>query len=248
LNIETLKPKAIYLFIDEFTNNYDLQVGIDTYELLTKLSYNVLITNHQESGRSQISKGFLTEAKTIANKNIAIFKELISSKIPLVGIEPSAILTFKDEYLRLADDLESAKQIAKNTFTIEEFIANEIDKGNIKSNQFSNKTKTIKIHTHCHQKALSNQEATFKMLNLPKNFKVSILNTGCCGMAGSFGYEKEHYKVSMQIGEDSVFKKVRNINDDIEIAVAGTSCRHQIFDGTKRRTLHPVSILLESLK
>ncbi len=241
------KTKTLYLFIDEFTNNYDVQVGIDTYKLLTKLGYTVLITQHEESGRSQISKGFLTDAKNIANKNIAVFYDKITSKTPLIGIEPSAILTFRDEYLRLADEHLLAKKIAKNTFTIEEFLTNEIEKGTIKSNQFSAENKTIKIHVHCHQKALSNQDATFKMLNLPVNFKVTILNTGCCGMAGSFGYEKEHYDISMQIGENSVFPKIRNINKEIEIAVSGTSCRHQIFDGTKRKTLHPVSILKNAL-
>ncbi len=237
------KNKLLYLFIDEFTNNYDVQVGIDTYELLTKLGYTVLITQHSESGRSQISKGFLSDAKNIANKNIAIFHDKITSKIPLVGIEPSAILTFRDEYLRLADEQLLAKKIAKNTYTIEEFLAKEIDNGNIKSNSFSTENKTIKIHSHCHQKALSNQLATFKILNLPQNFNVTVFNTGCCGMAGSFGYEKEHYDISMQIGENSVFPKIRNCDKEIEIAVSGTSCRHQIFDGTKRKTLHPVSIL-----
>ncbi|MCF6350778.1 MAG: FAD-binding protein [Flavobacteriaceae bacterium] len=239
--------KTIYLFIDEFTNNYDVPTGINTYELLTKLGYKVLIINHEQSGRSQISKGFLAEAKVIANKNMAIFYNKITDKTPLVGIEPSAILTFRDEYLRLADEQLLAKKLAKNTFTIEEFIAAEIDKGNIKSNQFSLKNKTIKIHTHCHQKVLSSQEATFKILNLPTNFKVSILNTGCCGMAGSFGYEKEHYEISMQIGENSVFPKIRNTKKEIEIAVSGTSCRHQIFDGTKRKTEHPISILRNAL-
>ena len=176
-----------------------------------------------------------------------LFKDLISNEIPLVGIEPSAILGFRDEYLRLADDIETAKKLAKNTFTIEEFIASEIQKGNITSQQFTTKEKTIKIHTHCHQKSLSNTNATFEMLNIPKNYKVTLFNTGCCGMAGSFGYEKEHYDISMKIGENSVFPKVRNTPKEIDIAVAGTSCRHQILDGTNRKTSHPVSILLNAL-
>jgi len=241
------KLTKVYLFIDEFTNIYDTQVGIDTYEVLTKLDYKVLITNNHESGRAHISKGFLDKAKELANKNINIFKDLITDNIPLVGIEPSAILTFRDEYLRLADDISAAKKIAKNTFTIEEFIANEIKKGNIKSSQFTSESKNIKIHTHCHQKSLSTSEATFTMLNIPENFKVTLFNTGCCGMAGSFGYEKEHYDISMKIGENSVFPKVRNTDKKTKIAIAGTSCRHQILDGTNRKTEHPVSILLKAL-
>ena len=165
----------------------------------------------------------------------------------MVGIEPSAILTFKDEYLRLADDKEKAKSIANHTFTIEEFLANEIAMGHITSNQFTNRSREVKIHGHCHQKALSSTHASFQILNLPENYKPTILNTGCCGMAGSFGYEKEHYAVSMQVGEDTLFPKIRKTATDTLIAAAGTSCRHQIKDGTKRVAKHPVSILKEAL-
>jgi Fe-S oxidoreductase len=242
------KPsKTIYLFCDEFTNFYDVEIGKDAFYLLEKLKYNLKIINHEESGRSYISKGFLKEAKQICDKNIAIFKDIISEETPLIGIEPSAILTFRDEYIRLAEDKLSAKKIAKHTFTFEEFLAKEIQKGNIDESKFTSKEKTIKIHGHCHQKALSGTNSSFQMLNLPKNYKVTILNSGCCGMAGSFGYEKEHYKVSMQVGEDTLFSKVRNCSSDIEIAAAGTSCRHQIYDGTKRIAKHPITLLKEAL-
>ena len=239
--------RTVYIFCDEFTNFYDTEIGKDTIIVLKRLGYNPTIVNHQESGRSFISKGFLKEAKELANKNVAVFKELISKENPLVGIEPSAILTFRDEYIRLADDVISAKNISENTFTIEEFLQREFEKGNIKSNQFSSEEKTLKIHGHCHQKALSSTHATFSILNIPKNYKPTIMNTGCCGMAGSFGYEKEHYKVSMQVGEDTLFPKVRNASKEIEIVAAGTSCRHQIFDGTKRVAKHPITLLREAL-
>ena len=166
----------------------------------------------------------------------------------MIGIEPSAILTFRDEYIRLADDTESAKKLAKNVFTIEEFFKNEIAKGKIHVEQFSEEEKIIKIHGHCHQKSLSTMEATFAMLNVPKNSSVTIYNSGCCGMAGSFGYEKEHYEISMQMGEDTLFPKIRATDPATAIAAAGTSCRHQIFDGTTRKALHPVSILRSCLK
>ncbi len=248
LKNNTIKKGQLYLFIDEFTNYYDVQIGIDTIELLTKLGYEVLITDHQESGRSHLSKGFLDEAKQLANANITIFNNLISDKVPLIGIEPSAILSFRDEYLRLANDKETARELAKHTFTIDEFIKNETQKGNISTDAFTNQALTIKIHGHCHQKALSSIEPTFFMLNLPKNYSVSILNTGCCGMAGSFGYEKEHYQLSMQVGEDTLFPKIRNLEQSTIIAAPGTSCRHQVFDGTKRIAEHPVSILRRALK
>ena len=238
----------LYLFCDEFTNYYDVSVGIDAYELLSQLGYQVLIINHEESGRAYLSKGFLEEAKAIANKNVNIFAPIVSHEIPLVGLEPSAILTFRDEYIRLADDKENAEKLAKNVFTIEEFFKNEITSGKITSDQFSDKVKTIKIHGHCHQKSLSSIEATFAMLNLPKNNSVTIYNSGCCGMAGSFGYEKEHYEISMQMGEDTLFPKIRATDAAVAIAAAGTSCRHQIFDGTNRKALHPVTILKDCLK
>ncbi|MDD5151204.1 MAG: FAD-linked oxidase C-terminal domain-containing protein [Flavobacterium sp.] len=238
----------VYLFCDEFTNYYDVSVGIDEFELLTELGYKVEIVNHEESGRAYISKGFLEEAQAIANKNVAIFKDLISEDTPLIGIEPSAILTFRDEYIRLAKDKESAEKISKNTLTIEEFFKREITSGKIHSEQFSDVEKVIKIHGHCHQKSLSSIEATFAMLNLPKNTSVTIYNSGCCGMAGSFGYEKEHYDISMQMGEDTLFPKIRTTDSDTSIAAAGTSCRHQIFDGTNRKALHPATILRACLK
>ena len=239
--------KIIYVFCDEFTNFYDTEIGKDTVIVLKRLGYNPTFIKHPESGRSFISKGFLKEAKDIANKNVSIFKDLITNKTPLIGIEPSAILTFRDEYIRLADDVNSAKIIAKNTFTIEEFLQNEFEKGNIRTNQFTTEKKSIKIHGHCHQKALSTTHATFSILNIPENYSPTIMNTGCCGMAGSFGYEKEHYKISMQVGEDTLFPKIRNTSKETEIIASGTSCRHQILDGTNRYAKHPITVLREAI-
>ena len=116
------------------------------------------------------------------------------------------------------------------------------------ADSFTDEAKTIKIHNHCHQKALSNQKVSFDVLNLPKNYKVTIISSGCCGMAGSFGYEKEHYKTSMAVGELKLFPSVRKSDASAIIAANGTSCRHQIFDGTKRKALHPVSILRQALR
>jgi Fe-S oxidoreductase len=147
----------------------------------------------------------------------------------------------------LADDKISAEKIAKNTFTFEEFLAKELENENIDTSLFTSVPKTLKVHGHCHQKALSGTFSSFQMLSIPDNYAVTILNTGCCGMAGSFGYEKEHYEVSMQVGEDTLFPKVRNCSADTEIAAAGTSCRHQIFDGTKRIAKHPITLLKEAL-
>lgn len=183
----------------------------------------------------------------MCNQNISLFKDIITAKTPLLGIEPSAILTFRDEYIRLADDKDAAKTIATNAFTIEEFLNSEHQKGNIDTAVFTAATKNLKIHGHCHQKALSSTLAIFNILNIPKNYSVTILTTGCCGMAGSFGYEKEHYALSMQVGEDTLFPKIRNCAATTEIAAAGTSCRHQIYDGTKRIAKHPITLLKEAI-
>ncbi len=123
----------------------------------------------------------------------------------------------------------------------------EIELGNVSSDQFTNEEKVVKLHGHCHQKALSSIHTTFVYLNLPKNFKVTIIPSGCCGMAGSFGYEKEHYDISMQVGEQTLFPAVRKTPETTMIAAVGTSCRHQIHDGTKRTALHPISILKSAI-
>ena len=173
----------------------------------------------------------------------------ITKETPLIGIEPSAILTFRDEYVDLANDdqFETAKQLATNVFTIDEFIAAEIEKGNISKELFTKEKKYIKLHGHCQQKALSSVGPSVALLSLPENYSVSAIPSGCCGMAGSFGYEKEHYDVSQQIGELVLFPTVRQQPEDVIIAAPGTSCRHQIKDGTGRKSMHPVEILYEAL-
>jgi FAD/FMN-containing dehydrogenase/Fe-S oxidoreductase len=249
LNEEVKDPvKTVYLFNDEFTNYLEAEIGIAAIKLLHGLNYKVKIVDHPESGRGFISKGFLEEAKKVANRNISIFQELISEESPLLGIEPSAILSFRDEYLRLADDKTAAEKVSKNAFLIEEFFKKEVLAGNISAESFTSEAKKIKLHGHCHQKALSGVENTFVMLNLPQNFEVTVIPSGCCGMAGSFGYEKEHYEVSMKIGEQTLFPAVRRAFGETIIAAPGTSCRHQIFDGTGKKALHPVVIMANALK
>ncbi|WMI64664.1 FAD-linked oxidase C-terminal domain-containing protein [Aestuariibaculum sp. YM273] len=242
------KPiKTVYLFNDEFLNYLDTPIGIDAFELLIALNYQVKVVNHVESGRTFLSKGLLEQAKKVANTNVSVFKDLVTAETPLIGIEPSAILGFKDEYLKLTDDRTSAEYVSKHVFLIEEFIQQEIKLGNIKPEQFTSESKTIKFHGHCHQKSMGNQLSSFDVLNFPKNYKVTIIPSGCCGMAGSFGYEKEHYDVSMNVGEQTLFPAVRKASTETIISANGTSCRHQIKDGTGREAKHPVTILREAL-
>lgn len=245
-SISPSKNSKVILYIDEFTKYLDVEVGKDAISLLKGLGYDVELY-FAESGRTYLSKGFLKQAKALAIKNAANLEHFVNKGLPVLGLEPSAILSFRDEYKRLINKEGIAEKIAQNCFLIEEFIAQEIKDGVIDSSLFTKEKKQVKIHNHCHQKALSNQKVTFDVLNLPVNYKVTIISSGCCGMAGSFGYEKEHYKVSMQIGELKLFPAVRNAEEDALIAANGTSCRHQIYDGTKRKALHPISILRQAL-
>jgi FAD/FMN-containing dehydrogenase/Fe-S oxidoreductase len=248
----TLKNKnsrRVYLFCDEFTNYNETEIGIKTILLLEKLGYEVIIPEHGESGRTWLSKGLVREAQKIINTNIELLIPLISEDTPLIGVEPSAILTFRDEYpdLALEKNLEAAFYIKKHVYLIDEFISREIDAGRITRDRFTKEPKTIVLHGHCQQKALSGVSASVKMLSLPENFKVRTIPSGCCGMAGSFGFEKEHYDVSMQIGELVLFPTIRKQTSSTLIAAPGTSCRHQIKDGTGATALHTIEIMYDAL-
>jgi FAD/FMN-containing dehydrogenase/Fe-S oxidoreductase len=241
--------KQVYLFCDEFTNFNDVEIGIKAVLVLEKLGYQVIIPNHGPSGRPQLSKGLLKDAKKIAEENIRLLKDIISYDTPLIGLEPSAILTFRDEYPDLVSEefIEDAKKLALNALQFDEFVSREIELKRISKDSFSKEKRLIKLHGHCQQKAISSMIPTKRMLSLPENYTVQLIPSGCCGMAGSFGYEKEHYDISMQIGELVLFPTVRKQADDVIIAAPGTSCRHQIHDGTGRKALHPAEILFEAL-
>ena len=239
--------KSVFLFIDEFTDLYGFDIGKAAVEILDRIGYNVNFINHFSSGRAEISKGYLNKARKLANKNIELLSTLISADQPLIGIEPSAILSFRDDYKRLADDTEKTKKIAQNTYLFEEFIARLISEDKLDKNDFTSDEKQVKIHVHCHQKALSNTKVTFDMLNFPQNYKASIIVSSCCGMAGSYGLEKDNYDMSMKMGENQLFPAVRKSNDKTIIAANGFSCRHQIKDGTYRTAKHPIQIFKEAM-
>lgn len=245
----TPKPKTFYLFCDEFTNYNDVEVGKKAIQLLERLGYNVVIPKHGESGRAALSKGMLKMARKMADRNVRALRNVVTEQTPLVGLEPSAILTFRDEYPELVDEslIDDARKLAKNTLTFEEFIAREIDAKLIRAEQFTTETRLVKMHGHCQQKAVSSLVPGKKALSLPKNYSVQLIPSGCCGMAGSFGFEKEHYELSMQIGELVLLPIVRQQPADVIIAAPGTSCRHQIHDGTGRTAQHPAEILFDAL-
>lgn len=249
------KPKGkVYLFADEFTNNQEAELGLSFARLLLKLGYEVEIPHHVESGRAAISKGCLKLAKKYANKNVEILSPIITEETPLVGIEPSCILSFRDEYPDLVnEDLEEkATSLAKNALLYDEFILREIEAGRISPESFSNDEMEIFLHGHCHQKSLIGIEKTQRVLTtLLQGAKVNVIPSSCCGMAGSFGYEKEHYKKSIAIGEMVLFPAVRKAvkehkeaeGSPLFVLAPGTSCRQQILDGTGVKAHHPLEIL-----
>ena len=246
---QTNAPRTVYLFCDEFTNYNDVEVGKKAILLLERLGYNVIIPDHADSGRSYLSKGMLNEARICAEKNVEALYEMISDETPLIGIEPSAILGFRDEYKTLVRThlKQKAKALSRHVYLFEEWFYREVQASRIDQAAFTTERKRVILHGHCHQKALSDPGLANAILGTPKNFSVHTLPTGCCGMAGSFGYEKEHFDVSMQIGGLVLFPAVDKEPETTIIAAAGTSCRHQIKDGTGRKALHPAEILFDAL-
>lgn len=242
--------RQVYLFIDELINYNEADIGITAVKLLDKLGYRVAYVRHDESGRTYLSKGLLDEAKKCADNNIGIFHPLVSEEMPLIGLEPSAILTFRDEYpdLYRGEQKQKAREVAANTWMIEEFLARELDAGHIAPERFRPYGKTLKYHGHCQQKALSSLTPVKKVLTRLGGNEVHMIPSGCCGMAGSFGYESEHFELSMQIGELVLFPTVRKLTEREAVVASGTSCRHQIKDGTQQKAIHPVQVLWECLE
>ena len=248
--LSQVKKGKVIFFCDEFTNFNDTEIGIKAIRLLDRLGYEIVMPNHDESGRTYFSKGMLKAVIPIVNRNIEALADLVGDEIYIIGLEPSAILSLRDEYPNICQRSlkKKARHLAAYTRTIEEFIAEQMDAGSINADRFTDEERQIKMHGHCHQKALSSVVPTKKILNLPKNYQVQNIPSGCCGMAGSFGYEREHYDVSMKIGELVLFPAVRKADEKTLIAASGTSCRHQIKDGTGRLAQHPVEILFDALK
>jgi FAD/FMN-containing dehydrogenase/Fe-S oxidoreductase len=253
-NLSKINPESpigtICLFIDEFSDFNDTETGITIIRLLTSLNYKVVTAAHKISARTFLSKGLVRTAKKTIRKNIQALSGIINNELPLIGIEPSAILGFRDEYPELAgaDLKEAAEKIASNSFLIDEFIAREFRSGRIDRNCFVDDRVSILLHAHCQQKAIASSADTIEALSIPVNYSVKEIPSGCCGMAGSFGYEKEHFELSNQVGELVLFPEVRNSDNNTIISAPGTSCRHHIKDGTGRVALHPAVVLYNALK
>ena len=236
----------VALYVDEFSQYMDVELTKSTIRTFHRLGYDLELV-FGESGRAFISKGFLKQAKSAATRMTQNLVSLLEQKVAIVGIEPSAVLSFRDEYQRLISDDSITKLLKNQTFLIEEFLSQSFENGSLNASVFHKETAEVKVHVHCHQKALSNTKYTFDLLNQIPNYKVSIINSGCCGMAGSFGYEKEHYEVSMKMGGLRLFKSIEKADEKTIIVANGTSCRHQIKDGTARKAIHPIQVIEKAL-
>ena len=236
---------TVVFYNDTFTEYNDPEVGRAAVTLLESAGFDVVVPRRRLCcGRPLISKGFLREAKGRAAANLQALAEYSDRGWPVVAVEPSCASTFRDDYLDLAEDTGAARSVAGNLHLLDEFLAERTEGGS--TLDFTDLKKRILLHGHCHQKALGGTEDTLKLLAAPPEYQVEEIPSGCCGMAGSFGYEREHYDVSMEVGRDRLFEVIAG-DPRAEVAAVGTSCRHQIADATGRKARHWAEVLAEAL-
>ena len=236
---------TVALLNDTFMNYNYPEIGIAAVELLEAAGYRVQLANARCCGRPMISKGLLEDAAAYARHNVDLLHAFADQGIPIIGCEPSCLLTLRDEYPEFCRD-DRAHTVAEHSYLIDEFLAMLHEKGELELD-FSDLPKKVLFHGHCHQKSLVGTAPSLTALRLPPGYEVELINSGCCGMAGSFGYEKEHYAVSMTIGEQTLFPSIRSKGPEWEVAVMGVSCRQQVEQGVGRPARHLVQVLRDAV-
>ena len=242
--LSAAKFGAVALYNDTFMNYNYPEIGIAAVELLEAAGYEVQLVNGGCCGRPMISKGMLDQARELARSNMAGLYDFARQGIPIVGCEPSCLLTLRDEYPEFVPG-EQARVVAEHSFLIDEFLARAKSDDRLDLT-FKDVDKRVLFHGHCHQKAMVGTEHSLAALRLVPGYEVELINAGCCGMAGSFGFEKEHYDISMQIGGLALFPSIES-KPDWEVAVMGVSCRQQVEHGTGRKARHLVEILRDAV-
>lgn len=236
----------VVLFHDTWTNYNERDIGMAAVRVLEAAGYQVyLAVGRKCCGRPLITGGQADKARAWADHNVALLTPYAKQGVPIVGVEPSCILTLRDEYLSLASDARRARLLAANAFTFEEFVVREAEVGRF-TPQWRPQPGKVLLHGHCHHKALVGNESSVAALRLA-GYEVEVIPSGCCGMAGDFGYEINHYEISRAIGEDRLFPAVRAAPSETTIVASGTSCRHQIAHFTERDAMHLAEALAAAL-
>jgi len=237
---------TVVLLNDTYMNYNYPEIGKAAVALLEAAGLKVVLSDTKCCGRPMISKGLLDDATANAVANIDQLYAYAEQGMPVIGCEPSCLLTFKDEYPQLVRD-ERANKVAENSYMIDEFLMKLQEDGKLELTLGKLKKKVL-FQAHCHQKAEVGTATSMAALRLAPCYQVELINAGCCGMAGSFGYEKEHYDLSMKIGEEALFPAILAKDEDWEVAVMGVSCRQQVEDGTGRRARHLAEVLADALE
>ena len=238
--------RKVVLFDDTYMKYHQTDIGISAVELLESCGYEVVLANAGCCQRPRISHGFLREAKRLGERTLRNLDVYIQQGLKIAVCEPGCCSALTDDLPDLIDDEALGGRVKANVMMIDEFLLREIQEGRLDC-QFTSKLKQILIHGHCHQKSLFGTTAMKEILQRVPGMTVSEMDSGCCGMAGSFGYEREHYDLSMQIGEDRLFPTIRNRQKEAAVVACGFSCRHQIADGTGANALHWVETLRGSI-
>ena len=237
--------KVIY-FHDTWATYYHPDIGKSAVKLLEAGGFEViLVENRVCCGRPMLSKGMIEPARERAFKNVSLLARYATTGIPIVGTEPSCILTFRDEYLDLLPDDDNAKILGENSYMLDEFLL-KLHESDVLDITWKKTGPKVLLHEHCHQRSLIGNKSALQMLSL-SGCKVSESRAGCCGMAGSFGYEKEHCDISRMIAEDRLLPAIRKASDDTVVAVSGVSCQHQIEDFSGRQTKHIAQVLADQI-
>jgi Fe-S oxidoreductase len=246
------ESREVVLFLDTFTNYFDPENAHAAFKVLEAAGYTVHLPQAKDTkrplccGRTYLATGMVDKARAEAQRTIDTLLPYIERGIPIVGLEPSCLLGMRDEFLSMMPTPQSA-ELALNAYLFEEFIARELDAGRFKLNLKSLPQKKALLHGHCHQKAFAAMPAVLRVLKLIPDLQTELIESSCCGMAGSFGYDAEHYEVSMQMAEAALLPKVREAGKDTLIIADGTSCRHQIHDGAQREAVHVARVLADAL-
>jgi FAD/FMN-containing dehydrogenase/Fe-S oxidoreductase len=246
-DINSSKSRGKILFFHDTHINYiHPEVGKSTVKVLEAAGYEVQIADRKCCGRTMISKGLLDEAKKNVDYNTNLLYKYVEKGIKIVGVESSCVSAMQDEFPDLADDRSKAKEIAKNTFTIQDLLV-QIQNDGGQQIKWKSLNKDLLLFVHCHERALDGIDNSLESLNLPDNFQAKLIDAGCCGMAGSFGMEKEHYDISKKMANDRLIPAINNSEKNQEIIVTGISCYDQIKDLSNKNPKYLIEVLAEAI-